>query len=81
MPKSRRYRKKKPSKSRNRISSRKYYGVTGGDVRSRGSPRFNYSGVSGGDVRKRGEPRFNYSGVTGGDTRSRVSPHSYFSHF
>ena len=75
MPKSRRYRKKKPSKSRTRISSRKYSGVTGGDVRSRGEARFNYSGVSGGDVRKRGEPRFNYSGVTGGDVRKRGEPH------
>lgn len=78
MPKSRRYRKKKPSKSRSMSKTRKYSGVTGGDVRKRGEPRFNYSGVSGGDVRKRGEPRFNYSGVTGGDNRSRVSPHSHF---
>ena len=75
MPNSRRFGKKKPSKSR---KSRRFYGVTGGDVRSIGSPHSNYKGVTGGDVRSRGSPHSNYKGVTGGDVRSRGSPHSNY---
>ena len=63
MPKPRRQKNQSKSRSRTRISSRKFYGISGGDVRSRGEPRFNYSGITGGDTRSRVSPRVSYSGV------------------
>ena len=71
MPKSRRYSKKKRSI---RSKSRKFYGVTGGDLRSRGSAHSNYKGVTGGDLRSQ-HSHVNYKGVTGGDVRSLLPPH------